>query len=61
MVPNYCVYNIYIYVYIFFLLENFEYFFEIYVRMENVKQPNYKNESIDTKHLNNKKKTDFQQ
>lgn len=58
MTPNYCEYNIYIY---FFCLKTLNIFFEIYVRMENVKQPNYKNESIDTKHLNNKKKTDFQQ
>ena len=44
-----------------FSFQNFEHFFEIYIRTENLKQPNYKKQSIETKYLNNtQKKTYFE-
>ena len=39
-----------------FSFQNFEHFFEIYIRVENLKQPNYKKQSIETKYLNNTQK-----
>ena len=58
MAQNYIKCNIF-FLFFLFSFQNFEHFFEIYIRIENLKQPNCKKQSIETKYLNNTQKNIF--